>query len=301
MSKNDIWIVALDFTDMDESILRNTAFYADLLKPEKIYFANVQKEMESVSHLPEEYLSIRDQVNQDRELQLKSKVERFFKAGIPSECLILTGSVFDEIMGLVARKFASLVIAGRKKESDGAGIVSERLSQGLACNFLLIPESFDARLKNVLVATDFSEHSKLAMNHALQLQKASEDVRIFTHHIYEIPIGYSKSGKSLEEFTEIMRVNAETQMDRWLKDFPKNIVHEVVLRDKKSVPSQILKIAENYQIDLIVMGSKGLSKSAFMLLGSNTIKLMKVNEQIPMMIVKKENENLKFLDAIKKL
>ena len=103
----------------------------------------------------------------------------------------------------------------------------------------------------------------------------------------------------LEEFADIMKLNAEKEMSKWVKSFPS--VKPLFKLLEKSAQDEILNTAGNHQVDLLVMGSKGQTKMSLALLGSNTMKVVKANDSIPLLIVKKEGENLDFIDALKKV
>jgi hypothetical protein len=120
-------------------------------------------------------------------------------------------------LNLVLEIKADLVITGRKKSSKGSSIVSDRLARNLPCNFLIVPEGYESQLHNITVATDFSNHATLAIQKAIDIGGFDENIKIMAHHSYSVPTGYSTSGKSFEEFAEIMKVHAEKGMNEWFK------------------------------------------------------------------------------------
>ncbi|MDA0194969.1 MAG: universal stress protein [Bacteroidetes bacterium] len=301
MKKSQVWAVAMDFTKMDSSVFEYTRFLSSLLHPKKIYFMHVIKEMDSFPHLSDEFLAgFEHQQIVEKKLEQEYKIDQYFKdSGISYECHIMTGLPMDEVINLVVRKSVDLVIVGRKKVSGGAGIVSDRLSRNLSCNFLMVPEGYKPKLNNILVTTDFSEHSRIALGKAIEIKGRNEEIRLMTHHSYGVPVGYSKSGKSYEEFVAIMKLNAEKEMDQLLETFDSEIKPIITHRTEVSLDDQILEVAKSNDVDMIVIGSRGQSRASFDLLGSNTMKLLKSNEGIPLLIVKKEGENQNIVDAIK--
>lgn len=302
MKNEKIWIVALDFSKMDLTILNYTKYLSSIFQPKKIHFINVIKEVEIFTYLSGEYLGYSNQLVVDQQLILKHKVEQYFKdSEIPYECHIKSGVPFDEVIDLVFTQKASLVLAGRKTVSKGHGIVSDRLSRNLPCDFLIVPEGYEPMLNKVLVLTDFSEHSSLAMQRAMELGAINTKADIMALNSYSVPMGYSKSGKSYEEFAEIMRSNAEKEMNRWLKKFDYDIKPVLVLKKDDPLEKEVLEIVQENEINLIVVGSKGQTKASLALLGSTTMKLLKSNDQVPLLIAKKPGENLSFLDALKRI
>ncbi len=288
----------MDFSDMDSQTLEYTHFLSSILKPGKILFVYVAKEMKSYDHLPEEYLNFRNQLVEDQKLTLKAKVNSVFgKSDVNYETKVVSGSPFDEVINLAIRETADLVIAGRKKESGGSGIVSERLSRNLPCNFLLVPEEQDKKMKKVLVITDFSDHSTLAMQRAMDVKRKDKEVEIIAHHSYSIPEDFAETGKSFEEFDDIMKRIADREMGRWLSKFDFSATIALTLNQEDSLATETIKLAKETESDLIIIGSKGQTLESLAELGSNTVKLMKADDSIPLLIVKKMGENLDILKA----
>lgn len=282
----------MDFTEMDFSILEYTRFLSSIYSVDKIYFVHVVKEVESFSYLPEEYLDFRHQVTEDQRLSLEFRVEKHFKdAKIPYDCRIVSGVPFEEIIDLVRVKSADLVIAGKKNSSRRSGIVSDRLSRNLPCDFLLLPKKPENQLNNILVTTDFSEHSTLGMQRAIELKRQHEKITLFAHHIYDVPAGHSKSGMKYEAFADVVRESAEKEMSKWLSLFRPKIQPILTLKSIDGLADQVLSIAEKRAADMIIVGSKGQSKDSFALMGSNAIKILWASQHIPILIVKRGGEN----------
>lgn len=291
------WVVAIDFTEMDSNLLKYTSFLATLMKPSHIHLIHVEKDREANSYVPVELDELRHQLAMDSQLQMEHKMATFFQdTAIKCTCHVRSGNALDEIIGFVKEKSIGLVIAGRKKASDGSGIVSDRLSMNLPCDFLLVPEHSLPRLGTILIPTDFSQHADLAMQRAMTMKADIKDVELIALHLYSVPWGYTKTGKSFEEFAEIMKGNAAKEMSKWIKGFASS--RSTLKLVEKSVQQAILEVAGDHKADLLIMGSKGQSKASYALLGSNTMKVMKGNDSIPLLIVKIEGENLNLIDAL---
>lgn len=300
MKKNDIWVVPIDFSSIDIEVIEYARFISTFQKPEKVFFVNIIKEFKQ-SFL-QEFEVFQEQIIIDQKLQLENKVDAHFRdTKIPYECYVISENPFQAIIDLVLDKSASLVILGKKIRSSGSGVVSDNLARSLPCNILLVPEDFKPKLSSVLVTTDFSKHSDLAMQEALELLSVKKEVNLLAINGYEVPLGFYKSGKTHEEFAEIMKSHAEKDMEIWCRKFNHDISPIFVLCGKSSFAKQVIIQLEEKKIDLLVMGSKGQSVASLALLGSNTMKVLKVNNQVPMLIVKKPGENMSFFDAIKKM
>jgi nucleotide-binding universal stress UspA family protein len=301
MNNQDKWAVTVDLTKMDLKVFEYARFVSSILRPTKIHFIHVVKEFKHLPFLPSEYVDgFQHQLVAEKHLEHENKVKEYFKdLPFETECLTVPGSPLDEVLNIVDSNSISLVIAGRKNKSTGAGIVSDRLSRHLSCNFLIVPEGFTPKLKNVLVTTDFSEHSTLALQKAVEMTQKDKSIQIMVHHSYRVPMGYSKVGKSFVEFAAIMKANAEKTMNRWLKPHQAKIL--LTLRNDESLLHQTMDIIRKHNIDLVVIGSKGQTSASLALLGSHTLKLLKGNDQVPMLIVKKKGENYDILNALRSL
>jgi nucleotide-binding universal stress UspA family protein len=136
---------------------------------------------------------------------------------------------------------------------------------------------------------------------ALEISEKTK-AKIQCCHLYEVPNGYSKTGKSFEEFSAIMLENAEKDFKNFLKqnklpDLPCTFI----LRDKKDEAENIMDHAKSIHTDLLIIGSRGRTRSAAVLLGSVAEKLVNSNHVIPMLVMKEKGENMNFLQALFKI
>ena len=60
----------------------------------------------------------------------------------------------------------------------------------------------------------------------------------------------------------------------------------------------IMDFAHSIKTDLLIVGSRGRSRSAAVLLGSVAEKLVNSNHDIPMLVMKEKGENMGFLEAL---
>jgi nucleotide-binding universal stress UspA family protein len=121
-------------------------------------------------------------------------------------------------------------------------------------------------------------------------------------HLYEVPHGYSKTGKTYEEFSEIMKENAKNDFRKFVsKHNHPELECEMILNDGKNAGNLILEFATKIEADMILLGSRGRTTSAAVLLGSTAEKLIHVNKYLPMLIFKKKGETMGFFDALFKL
>ncbi|MFT4534504.1 MAG: nucleotide-binding universal stress UspA family protein [Saprospiraceae bacterium] len=123
----------------------------------------------------------------------------------------------------------------------------------------------------ILCPTDFSEHSTIALEYAMNLANAL-DAEIHILSVYQV----NKTATSLVSMDDIIRENHEDEMKKLVSG-----LGTLVKKDrlpltkimKGSTVNAILKYAKHFEIDLIVMGTQGGNSLRTILLGSTTKKL----------------------------
>ncbi|MEZ4798125.1 MAG: universal stress protein [Flavobacteriaceae bacterium] len=148
-------------------------------------------------------------------------------------------------------------------------------------------------MKKILVPTDFSGQADYALHVASQLAKRHR-CEIYLLHMLELPINEVdalSSHSALPEAMFYMKL-ARKRFDEVLaKPFLKNIkVHEIVKFHQAF--DGIMDTCKEHKIDLIVMGSHGVSGFKEMFIGSNTEKVVRTSD-IPVLVIKNYHKNFK--------
>lgn len=145
-------------------------------------------------------------------------------------------------------------------------------------------------MKKILVPVDFSEYSEYALEVAAQMAR-QQNASIVIFHM----IGLSESILSKSELEEqeeakyyikLAKDKIKTFND---KVYLKNVVVKTVLQNFK-IFSEVNIVAKEQNIDLIVMGSHGVSGLKTFFIGSNTEKVIRTAE-VPVIVVKKQHLN----------
>ncbi|MGO3690032.1 MAG: universal stress protein [Psychroflexus halocasei] len=149
-------------------------------------------------------------------------------------------------------------------------------------------------MKNILVPVDFSQPSENALRVAAKLAKKN-NAKILSLHVVELAESLFGSGQfnvDNEEIVFFMKL-AKKKFEEFLdKDFLKgvDIDHDI---EVGSTTFAINDIVEKNNIDLIVMGSQGVSGLEEVMIGSNTEKVVRHSE-IPVLVVKKDIKDFDF-------
>lgn len=293
-------MVGMDLTEMDDILISKMAVLSEILGIKKLYFIHVSKNLALPDEIREKFPDLVAPADEAIEAEITTIIKQNnFPENVEIEVFAEEGSPMTTFLRWAKLKDVDLIIMGRKITLKGSGSLAKTMAQKAPCSVLFLPERVEMKIpKKIMIPMDFSEHTNMTINFA---QKAAEefDAKIYALHLYEVPTGYHKTGKSFEEFSEIMEDNARKDYEKFIK---KNHHPEFdclfVLSNKGEPGHLIIEKAKEHHIDLILMGSRGRSASAAVLLGSVAEKLVQVNNEIPMLIFKIKGETMGFFDAL---
>ncbi len=292
------WMVGVDFTGMDPTVISYTSFLAKLLRPEKIYFINVQADLEIPTELKEAVPEFHEPRDEMLKHDMVTLVDQHFEAaeGTEVDYKVVEGSPRRELLRWTNVKDIDLILVGRKKLHQGTGIIPSQLSRKALCSVLFVPETPPESLGNLWVAADFSPNSQMALEEALSISRNNEDAKVWVHNVYTVPMGYYKTGKTEEQFAQIMLGHAQKRYEQFLEDIEgsTSICKPVYTFDhnRASPANHIISQAKDHESDLILVGARGRNLITALVLGSVAEKLIKINDDIPLLLVKKKDGSL---------
>jgi nucleotide-binding universal stress UspA family protein len=295
-------LVGLDLSPLDEALIKKTAKLARFFEAEQVYFIHVAQNLALPEEVSENYPDLLAPVDEVIEKGITEQIiAADFPSNVPYEVDAKEGGTLDKILRWSKVKDVDLIVMGRKHDLDGSGTLAKRIALRSSCSVLFLPEYMKAEtFKRLFVPIDFSSYSVLALDYAKEISEQTEDVKCY--HLYEVPQGYTKTGKSYEEFSEIMRSNAETAYHQFIqKNNLRKYPCELGLKGRGNRAQHLLDAAKKDEADLIIIGSRGRTDSAALLVGSVAEKLIDINNEIPMLVLKKKGENMQFLDALFRL
>ena len=150
-------------------------------------------------------------------------------------------------------------------------------------------------LKRVLYPTDFSEVSEKALDYVLLLKKAGAEEVVLLHVVegkeVEAILGAAPwFGKSREEMRK--------EVERRIKEDRENVLNDIASRLEKegcrvkkivafgNPVKEILRVEEEEDVSIIVMGSHGRTNIMEMLIGSVSEKVVR-NAKRPVLVVRR--------------
>lgn len=215
---------------------------------------------------------------------------------------VATASGLHEILRIARDSDLDLIVVGRRLPSDqlGVGSVFYRLARKAPCSVLVAPEHAHPHLNRLLVMTDCSAHSRLAIETSMLLARScgGSKPQIVVHSSVHVGYGYRYAGRTLEQAVAEAEKRTSEQINRFVSDLDTSGVEfEIIVASSESASGAALALASARHMDAIVLGSRGMTMPAAVLLGSTAERVL-AGSPLPVLIVKRKGETIRFLDAL---
>ena len=288
---------------MDKTLIQYAAFIAKVNQTKKIYFVNVIKNLSVPKEVLEEFPNLVESMINERQAAMETVVSENFpdQKGISLNYIVKEGSLSKKVLKLAEEKSADMIIVGRKIHLPGTGVVSLRLARRASCSLLIVPENSQPKVQKILVPSDFSDYSKDALEEAIMIAEKHGNVEIVCQNVFSIPSGYHFTGKSYEEFTQIMQMHAEIAYKKFIRKInTKGIkITPVYTKDEDDDPVQeIVNKALEINADGIIIGAKGRTAATALFIGSMAERLIQFNDSLPLLVTRPKGKNAGILDYI---
>ena len=303
-------VVSVDLTDLDEEVVRYTSVIAEMMDADTIYFLHVAKSLDLPNELSEEYRSALAPVDETIKHETQATVDKYFstRADTSTSVEVLEGKPTETVLKYAKRKEADLIVLGKPNQGKRPRLNLGKIAELSHCSILFVPKGADIRIDKVGVALDFSPHSNRALEQAFRIMEEGQirnpPVTVFGLHVYKVPNGFSKTGKSYEEFAQIMKQHAREDATKFFsahKIDPDSCQMRYKLTEDAAIHDELQAFAEERDLDVLLIGSQGRTAAASLLLGSVSEEMLHYESRIPLFIVKEKDSNLGFFEALFKL
>lgn len=296
-------VVCLDQTSLDQTLIQHAGFIAQVNQTKKIYFVNVIKNLSIPKEVLEEFPNLVENMINERQEAMEATVKEHFKNpnGISLNYIVKEGSLSKKVLKLADEKSADLILIGRKVHLPGTGVASARLARRASCSLLIVPEGSPYKMHRLLVPSDFSDYSKDALEEAIMIAEKHGGLEIVCQNVFSVPSGYHYTGKSYEEFTQIMRMHAEINYKKFIRkiDTKGSKIIPVYTQDVNDDPvEEIVAKAKEIDADGIIIGARGRTAATALFIGSMAERLIQYNDSIPLMVTRPKGKNAGILDYI---
>jgi nucleotide-binding universal stress UspA family protein len=198
-----------------------------------------------------------------------------------AQSMVIHGVVVDRLLETVGEMAADLVLVGHARENSGRRSLARRLAMQSPCSVWMKPFQAPARFGRVLAAIDYSEPSAFALSVAGHLAKRAGSGGCRALHV---------SMSAADEREAVDRVRESAVFERFSAPLDTGAIQvEPVLVEAESVADAVRQVAQTEPVDLVVLGSRGQSRSITTLLGSESEHVL-MESRTPVLITKRRVE-----------
>jgi nucleotide-binding universal stress UspA family protein len=213
--------------------------------------------------------------------------------GGPTRCHVLHGNVVDSLLETAAEFAADLILVGHAGEHNGRRSLARRLAMQAPCSVWMKPAGPVSSLRGVVAAIDYSGHSAYALSMAAHIAHRAGSSTCRALHVY-----LNEASPGADEYKASDRAREREAFERFTAPLDTAAVEvQPVLVEGVSVAESVNRLAESDPMDLLVMGSRGQSRSVSILLGSESEGVM-MESKIPVLIAKRRGERIGLLQAL---
>jgi nucleotide-binding universal stress UspA family protein len=195
--------------------------------------------------------------------------------GITVRSIISRGKTAEEIAALAEKEFVDLVVMGSAAGSITNAVIRTTTRPVLAVSSHLESKALTGSAGHILVATDFSEHSKKVVRYAFELQKAF-GASIYLLYVIETTkaIEFALKQGHYTDATERMKEWAMNQLLNLIPDESLDDPRIVRIVETGNASEQIAAVAHDIGVDLTVLGTHEYGTMHRHLLGTTSDKLL---------------------------
>ena len=289
-------LVALELGYADEAVLRFLDYFSKAIPVHQINMVHVAPRFDLFQSLyePDSQRMITNlEFNREviQEMQNRIRLHPLHNQTLLSFDL-REGDPLEALLEESQAHPADLTVIGQRTDSSDHGILAANLVRKSKGDVLIIPEGSEPRIDHIIVPVDFSPNSVKALERAFPLREAiSSPVRITCVNVYELPNLNIYLVEKIEDVRRIIQQDRKAAFRAFLTRYaPEGMADfvdaEMIERQFASVASYLYDFAIRESGALIVMGAKGHSRVERMLLGSVTENLLKLDDSIPVLVVR---------------
>ena len=225
--------------------------------------------------------------------QVQESVSKHLGCSAKTHCHVIHGTRMDSLLEAAVGTRADLILVGHRKSRSGRRSLARRLSMKAPCSVWMAPEGSPAEINRVLAAVDFSVHSALALNIATEIASQRKLSECLALHVY-----FNQAIAGVDEYETVLRDREEDAFARFVAPLDLHGVSvKPIFEASFSVSHVTGRLAESEGVDLIVMGTRGQSRSASILLGSESEQVL-METRKPVLVVKERGERIGLLRVL---
>ena len=293
-------LVGLSLNGQDKATIRYANMVTQMAHSEEIRFVHAVINPDLPEAIREKYPALLEPFDEAKNRMKAVVRDHFGYPGVRVVCKVVEGFPLTELLCQAKEKNTDLILVGRA--ALGTRTLLKRLVRKAPCSVFIVPEGTLPKVTKILVPVDFSENSADAVDVAVAFASAVGTSDISCLHVFHVPLSYHRTGMTYREFAKVMAEHAANTFEKFISNIDLRGVSVTPIFEPGMDPIEpvVVSISEaikEQHADLLIMGSRGRSAAAAVLLGSVTERLIKMTE-IPLLAVKKKGMNLDLVDAM---
>jgi nucleotide-binding universal stress UspA family protein len=293
-------MVAVNLSKLDATVVRYADMICRLAQSKRVYFTHVAPELEVPAALRERYPTASETAEDAIERTVRELVGEHFTGspGVEVRVEVALGSPVVELLRGIRQHEIDIAVVGKGAGKDDAGSVPEQLARQAPCSVMIVHEGSEPRISRILVPVDFSDHSTDAFEAALAFARARGPAAIHCLHVYDVQPFGKDIARTYEQFAEIVRDHVEEAYRAFVNGFDLGGVSVTPDFVADGRPSKaIVSAIERHRPDLVVMGARGRTAAAAVLLGSTTERVIR-RAGVSLLAVKRKGAGMGWLEAL---
>ncbi len=286
-------IIALDYTEMDEFVIKNSRSFMDKCNITDLTFIHVVPNYLNVNNLSITSVNLGEEpIDQLVSKLIMKKVESVYgkenqKYNI--RCQILEGSPYTQLINYMKVNPTDLFVTGKKHKSKGSGITSRRIAHHIATNVLFITEEVSPEINKIGVPIDFSANSARALKHAISIAPPTamiQPVHVISHTPTDHYLGLNYNSTYRGMYLSAAENEYNKLLSKYKIDTSKLIDIRYLEDEQNNVSKNLREYFDAEKTDLIVMGARGHNALDVILYGSVAEKFVDYNDAFPTMVIR---------------
>ncbi len=267
-------LAGVDFGKGTEAVLSYASYFARTFKASVNLLHVIDYLVTPPAYLVP-YMEEEKGIAEEKFAAMKSKL---IDSGIRADTEVVVGRLQESFDMVLRSTKSDLLVLGFATHTLRRSS-SEKLIKGLQMAMLVVrgekAESSNTGgfgIRRILCPTDFSESSVRAMNAAMELAERFSSELYFEHVIPDDLIKKIKTDKDKKSVIEELSQKAKDSLDKFLADGSIKVSGNI---SEGEPDRNIVNFARENDIDVIVMGARGLGLIKGMLIGSVTDAVLK--------------------------